>query len=61
MPKFKVSDTITLERTWVIEAENEEAALELVSQQQIELRDPEEVEIDNTPYEVEEIEIEPTP
>ena len=51
MPKFKVSDTVTTARKWIIEAEDERAALKLAISGG--LGEPaSEEEIDNTAYKI---------
>ena len=57
MPKFKVSDTITLERTWIVEAKSEHGAIDQIDGLSAPAPAPDEEEqIDNTPYEAERIE-----
>lgn len=53
MPVYKVQDTITYERTWFVEAKDEDAALTLVHAGLIGA--DEEEQISNTPYEAEEL------
>ena len=56
MPKFKVSDTITIQRTWIVEAKSEYGAIDQIDgiSRQAPAPDREE-QIDNTPYEAEEV------
>ena len=56
MPKFKVSDTITIRRTWIVEAESEYGAIDKVDGLYApgQTADLEE-QIDNTPYEAAEV------
>ena len=62
MPKYKVSDTITLERTWIVEAKSEYGAIDQIDGLSRPAPDPDEEEqIDNTPYEAERIDGETCP
>ena len=56
MPKYKVSDSITIQRTWIIEAESEEKAIDQVDGLSApgQAADTEE-QIENTPYEAVEV------
>ena len=62
MPKYKVSDSITIQRTWIVEAESEDGAIDQVDGLYApgQAADTEE-QIDNTPYEAERIEGETCP
>lgn len=54
MPKFRISDTITYERTWVVDAATEEEALDkAVNEGPPEDDSFEENQVDNSPFEVE--------
>ena len=54
--KYKVSDTITIQRTWIVEAKSEYGAIDQIDglSRQAPAPDREE-QIDNTPYEAEEV------
>ena len=52
MTKFKVSDTITIKRTWIVEAKSEYGAIDQIDGLSRPAPEPDEEEqIDNTPYE----------
>ena len=54
--KYKVSDTITLERTWFVEAKSASEAIDKIDGLSLPAPDPDEEEqIDNTPHEAEEV------
>ena len=56
--KYKVSDTITIERTWIVEARSEYGAIDQIDGLSRPAPDPDEEEqIDNTPYEAERIDV----
>ena len=56
MPKFKVSDSITIQRTWIVEAESEFGAIDKVDGLFAPGQEADrEEQIDNTPYEAEEV------
>ena len=62
MPKYKVSDSITIQRTWIVEAKSEYGAIDQIDGLSRPAPDPDEEEqIDNTPYEAERIDGETCP
>lgn len=53
MPKFKVSDTVTYARSWIVDAVDEDEAIAKACNEGPDLRTLEADQIDNTPYEAE--------
>ena len=54
MPTFKVTDQVTNRRTWTVEAENQEQAISKIAAG--DWIEPDEIEqIDNAPYEAEQV------
>jgi len=53
--KFRVSDTVTYTRSWIVDAEDEEDAIQQACDNGPDESTLEEEQTDNTPYEAEEI------